>query len=411
MATITLTAAMRANLLSLQKTAGLMDQTQLRLSTGNKVNSALDNPTSYFASQSLTARSSDLAGLLDAMGQSIQVLKSADNGITELTSLVQQAQAIASTAYGAVSNTGGQATSADISAADAANLTTARFAAGQGFTLSSNGVIKGTVIISAGETLNQLVASINALSGVSATVVASSSGATVGSQRIQINSTSGETLTLTDAGAPAGGVTAFGAIVAGNGVAGTTLAGGVAGGPAATGVAIAANGVASDYLARQAQYNTILTQIDQLIADTGYQGTNLLNGDNLKTVFNEKTGALQNSLTVQGVTFDSAGLGLSQADFTTTNSINNNLAQINAALSTLRTQASTFGYNLTVIQARQDFTNNLVNILNEGSSKLVLADKNEESANMLSLQTAQQLGVQALSLASQANQSVLRLFQ
>src|SRR5262245_66403578 len=95
---ITLTASMRANLASLQSTASLLGLTQERLATGNKVNSALDNASSFFAAQGLNNRASDLTGLLDAMAQNIQALKAADQGISGLTALVNQAKAIAQTA-------------------------------------------------------------------------------------------------------------------------------------------------------------------------------------------------------------------------------------------------------------------------------------------------------------------------
>ena len=98
MATIVLTAAMRANLASLQTTATLLGQTQERLATGNKVNTALDNPSSFFAAQSLNNRASDLSSLLDGMGQAIQALQAANDGITTLTSLANQAKSIAQSA-------------------------------------------------------------------------------------------------------------------------------------------------------------------------------------------------------------------------------------------------------------------------------------------------------------------------
>jgi flagellin-like hook-associated protein FlgL len=91
-------ASMRANLLSLQQTNSLLDTTQYKLSTGRKVNSALDNPQSFFAAQALTNRAGDLGRLLDRMGQSIQTIKEADKGITSLTKLVEQADAIANQA-------------------------------------------------------------------------------------------------------------------------------------------------------------------------------------------------------------------------------------------------------------------------------------------------------------------------
>jgi flagellin len=88
---VVLTAALRSNLLSLQNTQSAIDTTQFRLATGRKVNSALDNPQSFFAAQALNNRASDLTRLLDGIGQSIQVIKAADNGVTALTKLVEQA--------------------------------------------------------------------------------------------------------------------------------------------------------------------------------------------------------------------------------------------------------------------------------------------------------------------------------
>src|SRR5574344_2273149 len=98
MSQISLTASMRSNLLSLQNTQSLMDMTQERLSTGNKVNSAIDNPSSYYTAQSLNNRASDLSNLLDSMGQAISTIKAADEGIKAITTFVEQAKAVASSA-------------------------------------------------------------------------------------------------------------------------------------------------------------------------------------------------------------------------------------------------------------------------------------------------------------------------
>src|ERR1043165_1668328 len=97
---ITLSAGVRANLLSLQNTAQLMQTTQNRLATGKKVNSALDNPMNFFTSSSLSARAGDLGNLLDAMGTGIQTIQAANNGLTAITSLVNQLQATVSQARG-----------------------------------------------------------------------------------------------------------------------------------------------------------------------------------------------------------------------------------------------------------------------------------------------------------------------
>jgi flagellin-like hook-associated protein FlgL len=160
----------------------------------------------------------------------------------------------------------------------------------------------------------------------------------------------------------------------------------------------------------QSQYNALLTQIDQLAKDSSYNGVNLLFGDNLKVTFNENG---TSSLTINAVKFDSTGLGLSTiagTGFQDNHNISTTLSSIDGALTTLRAQASAFGSTLTTVQTRQDFTKNLINVLQTGSDNLVLADTNLEGANLLALQTRQSLSTTALSLANQSNQAVLKLF-
>jgi flagellin len=161
------------------------------------------------------------------------------------------------------------------------------------------------------------------------------------------------------------------------------------------------------------QFGEILTQIDQLAADSGFNGINLLdttNSSDLTVTLNE-TGT--SSVTVAAVDFSAAG------DLAIANATNNwgGLADITAAstdltaaLTTLRSQAQSFGSNLSTVQIRQEFTKAMINTLQSGADSLTLADSNEEGANLLALQTRQQLSTTALSLASQASQAVLRLF-
>jgi flagellin-like hook-associated protein FlgL len=159
----------------------------------------------------------------------------------------------------------------------------------------------------------------------------------------------------------------------------------------------------------QSQYNALLSQIDQLAGDASYNGINLLNGDNLKVTFNENGSS---SLTIQGVKLNSTGLGLSAISgngFQDNHNIDSTVSALNGALSSLRTQAAQFGSNLSTVQTRQDFTKNLINTLQIGSDNLVLADTNQEGANLLALQTRQQLSITSLSLASQADQAILKI--
>jgi flagellin-like hook-associated protein FlgL len=162
------------------------------------------------------------------------------------------------------------------------------------------------------------------------------------------------------------------------------------------------------------QYNQIIQQIRTTAQDASFNGVNLLNGDTLKLVFNE-TGTSQS--TIAGVTFDPNGLGLKSltagaagefADNAGTNAV---LSSLNNASATLRAQASAFGANLSIVQIRQDFSKNLINVLQTGSAALTLADSNEEAANSQALSTRQSIAVSALSLANQSNQAVLQLLR
>jgi flagellin len=272
---ISLTAGMRSNLLSLQGTAKLIDQTQTRLSTGKKVNTPLDNPTNYFAAQGHQQRASDLSVRKDGMAEAIQMVTAADTGIKAITSLISAAQGVAGAAL-ATSDTSERST-----------------------------------------------------------------------------------------------------------YAGT--------------------------------FNTLLTQISQLASDSGYRGTNLLTSGSQTVEFGQRTNAA--TLQISGFNATTTGLTVQStvaqvwSDTASGNSaINSSSSQLESALSFLRAKSSSLSANLSVVTTRQDFTNNMINTLQTGSDNLTLADTNQEGANMLMLQTRQNLGITSLSMASQSAQAVLRLF-
>jgi flagellin len=160
------------------------------------------------------------------------------------------------------------------------------------------------------------------------------------------------------------------------------------------------------------QYNNILKQIDTTSQDSSFNGINLLEGDTLNLTFDE-TG--KSTLAIAGVTFNTAGLGLSTlttgTDFLDSNSANKVLASLNNVSTTLRSEASNLGSNLSIVQIRQDFSKNLINVLQTGASNLTLADTNEEAANSQALSTRQSIAVSALALANQSQQSVLQLLR
>jgi flagellin len=161
-----------------------------------------------------------------------------------------------------------------------------------------------------------------------------------------------------------------------------------------------------------AQYNNVLQQINTTAQDSSFNGINLLNGDTLSLVFDE-TGA--SKLNITGVTLNDAGLGLSTltagTDFLDSNSANSVLTQLTSASTTLRGEASALGSNLSIVEIRQDFNKNLINVLQTGASNLTLADANEEAANSQALSTRQSIAVSALALANQSQQSVLQLLR
>ncbi|MCK1349875.1 MULTISPECIES: DUF1522 domain-containing protein [unclassified Bradyrhizobium] len=200
---------------------------------------------------------------------------------------------------------------------------------------------------------------------------------------------------------------------------GSTAAGGAIGGTLTTALTFTtASTPVQDVVAQStranlvSQYNNILNQIDTTSVDSSFNGVNLLNGDQLKLVFDE-TG--KSSLNITGVTYNSKGLGLASLtvglDFIDNAATNRVLTNLNSASSTLRSEASALGSNLSVVQIRQDFNKNLINVLQTGSSNLTLADTNVEAANSQALSTRQSIAVSALSLANTSQQSVLQLLR
>ena len=559
---IVLTAALRNNLLSLQSTQSLIDKTQLRLATGLKVNSALDGPANFFAAQSLDNRANDLNRLLDGISQSIRTIETANSAVTSLTTLVEQAQSIVSSARDELASTQGEARlvgTVDLSSS--ANLVaTLGITTGDNFTIfttDENGTqISSNIAIVTGDTVYSLAAKITdafadtysgeieasvtaegyfsirstdgrsfrildnsaapvALAGFTAlgigdsfedqtrgattvaatTVVAGSTlssislyesagnlldagdniigttaldaqgntvltgflstdtitisvnnSLTITTGALQINNTAGAaTITtfqdLIDAvnqntainqyveasfdnltgqisftalrddvdniqiSAVTTGVSTFDI---GLGDPTGELDESLVGVAAGTNESVFTfNNSTSALDALAADYNILREQIDTLVADAQYRGVNLLNGDNLTTFFNEDN---TSQLVTEGSIFTSNGLGLTEATFRSSADIELSATQSREALGAVRSFGNTLSNSLSIIQTRRDFTQETINTLRAGADDLTVADQNEEGANLLALQTRQTLGVTALSLASQSQQAVLRLF-
>jgi len=180
------------------------------------------------------------------------------------------------------------------------------------------------------------------------------------------------------------------------------------------GIVSDAQGTASttDKITLGSRFVEVVRQIDKLAKDSGYDGVNLLQGDSLTVQFSEKAGDA--TLGLQGFTANatSTDVGISTASaayFTDATVLTQVVATLEGADTNLRNQSRALSANLGIMTARQDFTKNLVTTLTTGADNLVNADINEESANLLALNTQQSLGINALSLASQSAQSVLKL--
>lgn len=377
MADISLTASMRSNLLSLQQTQSLMDTTQERLSTGKKVNSAIDNPSSYYTAQSLTNRASDLSSLLDSMGQGIQTIQAANEGIEAITDFVQQAKALANTARDNAT-VKGTTSSGTYTAADDT----------QDITVKIDGV--------ADQNIKVTLENIDTLEQAATKIAAALNDDTNGVKDAENTVIGGFTATIENGQIKISNSKGIVANVSGT-IFGITFNGEICNSTRTTSMK---------------QYNEILDQIDQLAKDSGYKGVNLLQGNSLKVVFNEDRSSY---LTINGTFADTSdeGLKISRAEDWTNpdnEAIDASISELENAITSLRNMASEFGNNYSIVENRENFTESLINVLEEGSDKLTLADMNEESANMLALQTRQQLAINSLSLASQAAQSVLSLF-
>jgi flagellin-like hook-associated protein FlgL len=388
MSGIVLSASVRQNLLALQSTASLLATTQNDLATGNKVNTALDNPTNYFTAQGLNNRASDISNLLDGIGNGVQVLQAANTGITSLQQLVDTAKSIANQV---LQTTVGYSPKSTVSSAAAVGGTAANLV--DNLTIKSGDVL--AIAATGGGTATSITfGATESLAQLNAALAANNLSASLDNSNKLVITTTNDAASST-----------IGAVTYTN-TGGGTVTFGAVGAPVAD---PASQTIRSNLVS---QYNNVIAQITTTAQDASFNGINLLNGDNLKLTFNE-TG--KSTLNITGVTYDATGLGLttlvSGTNFLDNNSANATIAKLTNASNALRSEASTLGSNLSVVQIRQDFSKNLINVLQTGASNLTLADTNEEAANSQALSTRQSIAVSALALANQSQASVLQLLR
>ena len=354
---ITLTASMRSNLASLKAIQGQMDTTQTRLSTGKKVNSAIDNASSFYQSRALTNRASDLDSLLDSMGQGIQTIQAANEGIEAVTSFIEQAKSVANSAFALDS------TSSDYGTQIKNYQTQFNDILNEIGTLAKDASYQG----------------VNLLTGSKLTVMFNET-------RTHWLDVQGKDI-VSDMAAPNIGFTNADWLSSANVTAINT----------ANDARFTADATVTD----QTTLNTAIAGGAKFYAMTTDSNTGLHVWTETSTY---AAGIMKYTATAaQETAYNNAIAAVST-------SINASLDAIGKAIDYLRDYSSELGNNFAIIETRQNFTEALIDVLETGSDNLVLADMNEESANYLALQTRQQLAINSLALASQSAQSVLSLF-
>ena len=383
MADINLSLATRTTLLQVQRARALIDATAQRLSTGVRV-SVITNATAFFDARSLTDRAGDLLGIKDKISEAASTVGAAVAAIDSIISLVNQMRGLAvSVKGGAVSGAVATTVTGNV-VTDASKKVTSEIAGAENndsFDITYNGTTT-TIVNQNGDTFNDIRDKINAISGLTATV---SDG-----NPLVITAADGQDIVITNNV---------------NDLA-TDL-----------GLATSTNGTLATNTLRAAaetQFDSLRTQIDNLVNDTTFLGVNLLKAspDSLTVTFNEDGTA---KLTVSGIASDSTALAISAVDsadsFATDAGIDTIVAQLDAALTTLRTTQSTLGGNNALINIRLTFTENLITTLENGAAKLINADLNEEAANLLALQTRHDLALAALGLSFDNGTAIFALLQ
>lgn len=414
-----LTAAQSARLLAIQKTARQLDGVFLRLATGQKVNSALDNPGNYFLARSLRNKSADLARLLDGIGQNIRVIEEADHGIKADLKILDLAESY-------LEEMERKFLAGEIGVAPASNDTAVTFA-GVGDIITYDGAqdvpASGTVTVNAP---NELILSGNFWKRkafnytiTSNTVLAfdyrtTTQGefSTIGfdndtnyandSNRFYLSGTQAAGLTYA-APRPTYAYTGGGAYVHYEIPIGTYFTGTFShitfiqdddAAPFGDGqyrdiiLHEAPLAAAIDTQKYEEEYYKIVSQLDLIAQDANYRGLNLLKGDDMTTVFNETR---TSTLKTEGMDATYQGLGLSVYGFDTLQDVQNKLAEVRRAREILRSYASSITTDLNIIQIRDDFTSGSMNVHKAGADDLTNADLNEEGAQAIALQTRQQI--------------------
>ncbi|MBX9773994.1 MAG: hypothetical protein K2Y71_06235 [Xanthobacteraceae bacterium] len=372
-----LMAAVRNNLIALQRLAGDIDRVQNRLATGKRINSPSDGPAAYFTASALNARAAALNSVLDGISNGKKVIEAANVGLEGIQSLVKNMRSLA---YQALTS---PSTLAEVTGTATGLTGATAIAMDSGDTVTiSDGTTTATYTHAPGKTVQDFINAVNNTANLNVEARLTSDG------RIQLEATGVNNVTI-------GGSASAGELGALGLAAGTTTS-------------------TSNSL-RQAlaqQFDSVRTQIEQLASDASFNGRNLLAGGTLAIDLNDRGSA---AATISGSLVSASNLGIGAAsgaggNFQFDGDIEDVIAGLDVASASLQQMSSGFSAQLSVVSVRENFTKGLSNLLTDGAERLVAADLNEESAMLLALRTRRDLAVTSLSLAAEAEKTALRLF-
>ena len=393
MSDITLSAGVRSNLLSLQGTASMLERTQERLSTGKKVNGPLDDAAAFFTARGLSGRANDLTSIMQGMQNGMKTIEAASKGLSAITKTMEN---LVGTVRQALGDPGGVSRESTPITIDDDDFGTNEITInGETFDLGALNYDADPDINTAAERASAFVNTINTNADARAAGVSAKINPDNADQIILVNE-SGQDVSFD--------------------------AGGAWGAAAVSLTAPETDDMSDVRRSLMNNFNDLREELNQLSRDSGYNGNNLLQSDVLEVIFNELTGEQRTSYTVNARQADGTAfgnveanrLGAIEADanmFGSSARLEERLQALQEGIGELRSLSAQMGTAQTIIENRENFTKQMVNTLTAGADGLTLADMNEEAANNLALQTRQQLGQSALSLAIQNDQSVLQLLR
>ena len=384
MADVPITAQTRTTLAALSQARALIDASSKRITTGLRVSSPFDGVSAFFDAQELSTRTTNLMEAKERLTNAAVITGGTVASLEEIIGLLNTAKSLVTAAKGgAVSGAVSTTSTGNVVSSAGADVTDTISGAvdGDSFKITHNGT--STIITnSAGSTFTSIVAQISAISGLSASVSDGSA--------LVITAADGNDINIIDET---------------NNLA-TDL-----------GLSSSTNGTVATNTTRssaETQFDLIRTNINTLVGAASFLGTNLISSspDDLVVALNENHG---DELTVSGVATSSSALNLTAVDelgsFATDEGIETTIAEIDAALTTVNNTKSSINTDSSIIASRLDFMDGLTDLIEDGIEKLTGTDLDEESANLLALQTRHDLSITSVGLFFREGTALTKLLQ